>query len=390
MGNGNCNRCRCNNCDTGEKKIINENISNRVLDIIQNDSYVDFDKEINNKNIKPKIKIIQDTKNENEKNTTNNNQENTENKKEKKEIENNNNISINNNEKSDTVNINDKENKNEDELKDNFKSNKEEIINEDFSEKVIQENNSNIAKVNEPIFKNSKNIENGSEKNGKSEDTHKIKSKLEKTRNIQEFDIRNNDFVYITNNNNQENNEQDVNDENKINYNYDYHNYNISSKNSKNMEDITKCIDIFSLIPRNKLQNLNNDTIICNSTLEKIIKIPEKNKITYNERFCILKKNNFSYYKSKESYLNLAKPLLSIDLKNIIKVEQTILDDTSYYFGLICAINEDTQNYIDKINTFINIGDNNSEEFLLGFRSKNKDLIIKWITFLNYFVENYE
>ena len=124
--------------------------------------------------------------------------------------------------------------------------------------------------------------------------------------------------------------------------------------------------------------------------MEKIIKFPEKNKIIYNERFCVLTKKNFSYYKSKESYLNMTNPLLSIDLKNIIKVEQTILDDISYYFGLICSINNDTKKYIDKINTFINIVENNDEEFLLGFRSKNKDLIIKWIVILNYFIYNYE
>jgi hypothetical protein len=110
----------------------------------------------------------------------------------------------------------------------------------------------------------------------------------------------------------------------------------------------------------------------------------------YSERFCVLTKKNFSYYKSKESYLKLNKPLLSISLKNILKVEQAILDDTSYYFGLICAINDETKQFLDKINTFINIEENNSEEFLLGFRSKNKDLIIKWIVILNYFVENYE
>ena len=88
--------------------------------------------------------------------------------------------------------------------------------------------------------------------------------------------------------------------------------------------------------------------------------------------------------------MNLNKPLLIIDLKNIKKVEQTILDDTSYYFGLICKINDDTKIFIDKINTFINIDENNTEEFLLGFRSKNKDLIIKWIVILNYLVENNE
>ena len=82
--------------------------------------------------------------------------------------------------------------------------------------------------------------------------------------------------------------------------------------------------------------------------------------------------------------------MLSINLKNVTRVEQDKLDDTSYYFGLICAINEDTKNYLDKINTYISVEDNNSEVFLLGFRSKNKDLIIKWIVILNYLIQNYK
>ena len=404
MGNGNCNRCKCNNCDNGEKKIIDENNSNRVFDIIHNDSYINFeDDEINlNLNQNDNTKTIQAPKNlENEKNTTNNQENITENRKEKLEIENNN-ISINNNEKSDTVNnniiINDKDIKNE-ESKDILKSKNEEIKDkeEEKEEKINQENNIHIVDINQQNFKNSKELEEIHEKNQKSEETHKIKGKIEKTRNIQEFDIKDNDFVYITNKNSERKDFQNQNINNEENkefydYKYEYHNYanNISSKNTKNTKDIAKYIDIYNIIPKNKLHNLNNNSIICNSILEKIIKIPEKNKIIYNERFCVLKKNNFSYYKSKESYLNLANPLLSIDLKNIIKVEQTILDDTSYYFGLICSINDDTKKYIDKINTFINIGENNSEEFLLGFRSKNKDLIIKWITILNYFIENYD
>ena len=45
------------------------------------------------------------------------------------------------------------------------------------------------------------------------------------------------------------------------------------------------------------------------------------------------------------------------------------------------------EQYVEKINTFISPGENSSEEFLLGFRSKNKDLIIKWIVILNYLIE---
>jgi len=436
MGNGNCNRCKCNNCDKEENNNI-DNYLDKNIDIIKNDSYESFENEINkNKSEENNInKTVQLPKIlENEKNTTNNNQENiTENKKEKNEIENENNNTINNkNEKDDKIetiiknnNINHNDNENRiNEIIENIKLKKEnfdlngiEKVKMDNKKNDI-ENNIHIVNIKNQNFEDSKRLEEITENKEKiKNEENKIKPKINKTRNnIEEFNIINNDLVYITNKNNNINENTEYKEhiedyqnsidnkeikEEEYEYKYDFdnndnynnfnnfnnfNNYNINNKNT-NILNINKIMDIHSIIPKNKLLKLNDDSIICNSVLEKIIKIPERNKIVYNERFCILTKTNFSYYKSKESYLNLSKPMLSINLKNIIKVEQTILDDTSYYFGLICIINDDTKKYIDKINTFINIGETNSEEFLLGFRSKNKDLIIKWIVVLNYFIE---
>ena len=149
-------------------------------------------------------------------------------------------------------------------------------------------------------------------------------------------------------------------------------------------------LNIYNIFPKDKLMNLEDNSILCHGLLEKIIKIPTKNKFIYNERFCILTKKTFAYYKSKENYLNLCKPLFSIDLKYIKKVEQTVSDDKIFYFGLICIINDKTRQYLNKINTFVNSNEKNNEEFLIGFRSKNKELIIKWIIILNYFIQNYD
>ena len=404
MGNGNCKQCKCNNCENGENN-IGDNLLDNNSDIIKNDEYESFDNEIKNItfNEHNENKKVQVTKNlENEKNTTNNNQENiTENKKEKMEIDNNN--SLNNNDKFETINniniINNDKEKKINEIENNLKINEaREISNEEDGEKIEFVNNIHIVNIN-------KSNQTNNDMNDKKEEHNIIKEKINKTRNnIEEFDIINNDLVYITNkkNNIEDNNEYNNYSQNshnnlknfeiyKKNKNYERKiiNNNYNKKINKTF-DINNIIDINSIIPKNKIKLIKEDSIICNSILEKILKIPEKNKIVYNERFCVLTKKTFSYYKSKESFLNLTKPLLSIDLKNIIKVEQTILDDTSYYFGLICVINDDTKKYIDKINTFINTGENNDEEFLLGFRSKDKDLIIKWIVILNYFIENYE
>lgn len=417
MGNGNCKRCKCNNC-VNEEKNLAENIFDKNLDIIKNDPYESFDNEFKKNKIQlndeNENKMIQIPKNEIEKNTTNNNLDNniTDNKKEKLEIENSN--SINNIDKTETINniINYNDKTNKEEVKGNYISkkdnNEEDLINITNNIHIANFKNENdgMNEIKGVILK-------------KGED-NKLKGKVNNSRNnYNKFDIINsNDLGYITNKNkimsdnlesnnfskenknNLNNDEYDVNKNDKYDENYkdigdnDNDAYkksnNITKKNSNNLFKINKIINIYSIIPKNKLLKLNDNSILCNSILEKIIKIPEKKKIVYNERFCVLTKKNFTYYKSKESYLNLAKPLLLIDLKHIIKVEQTILDDTSYYFGLICMINEETKKYVDKINTFINAGENNDEEFLLGFRSKDKDLIIKWIVILNYFVENYE
>ena len=411
MGNGNCkkwNKCKCDNCDMGDKNLTN-NLIDKKLEIIKNDSYESFESEINKDNPEEnnENKAIQVSKNiENEKNTTNNNQEIiTDNKKDKEKLEIDNNNSINVNEKNDTINIiniiyNDKdkdkgkdiENKKEENYENNINNNsnnnnEKENMNDDQLKK--KKKNDILENINKN-FESYKKLDfdvNEDEKENMEE-----KNKISKTRNnLEEFEIINNDLVYISNKN------KNIEDNIDIEYNVDTHlkdncDNTIDTKENKeenkNVVNANKCINIYNIIPKNKILNLDDNAIVCNSILEKIIKIPSKNKIVYNERFCVLTKKTFSYYKSKESYLNLNKPLLLIDLKNIKKVEQTILDDTSYYFGLICNINDDTKMFIDKINTFINIGENNTEEFLLGFRSKNKDLIIKWIVILNYLVEN--
>ena len=409
MGNGNCkkcNKCKCDNCDMGDKNLTN-NLIDKKLEIIKNDSYESFESVINKDNPEEnnENKTIQVSKNlENEKNTTNNNQEIiTDNKKDKEKLEIDNNNSININEKNDTINniniiYNDKD-------KDKDKENDENNINNNANKnklKYDEKENMDDQQVKkkkkndilEDINKNFKSYEKLDfiDVNEEEKENLETKNKINKTRNnIEEFEIINNDLVYISNKN------KNIEDNIDIEYNVDSHlkancDNTIDTKENKeenkNIFNTNKYINIYNIIPKNKISKLDDNAIVCNSILEKIIKIPSKNKIVYNERFCVLTKKTFSYYKSKESYLNLSKPLLLIDLKNIKKVEQTILDDSSYYFGLICNINDDTKMFIDKINTFINIGENNAEEFLLGFRSKNKDLIIKWIIILNYLVEN--
>ena len=351
MGNINCE-----NCPNLENNLYNKNTEN--IDIIKNDSYISFQKETE----EPKL--------------------------EENNINNINNININQ-----LIDISDKS-------PDEKKEEKEEPI----ILKSIQQNIDNYAEIEEKIDNDvAKEKDELKVENFKIPKKETPSSKIEsKTRNIV------NELIEINNNNN--NNETNKNKNKNTSEDFINDTNNKSEQDGKNQEDnhediqevnkenAQECIyktnvvelNIDSIFPKNKLIQLEENSILCHGFLEKIIKIPTKNKFIYNERFCILTKKSFAYFKSKENYLNLWKPLFTIDLKNIKKVEQTVSDDKIFYFGLICIINDETRQYVDKINTFVNSNENNKDEFLIGFRSKNKELILKWIIILNYLIENYQ
>ena len=156
----------------------------------------------------------------------------------------------------------------------------------------------------------------------------------------------------------------------------------IMKKEEKNEQQ--KNINIQNIIPKNKLTRLKEDEIIYSGTLEKILNIPESKKITYSKRFCVLTKKYFAYYKSKESFISLNKPMFVIENNDIIRTENTFLDGEGY-FGIICDVNERTRNLIYRVNSFVTKEENNSQ-LLLGFRSNNYEEMTKWLILLNYFI----
>ena len=156
----------------------------------------------------------------------------------------------------------------------------------------------------------------------------------------------------------------------------------IMKKEEKNEQQ--KNLNIQNIIPKNKLTRLKEDEIIYSGTLEKILNIPESKKITYSKRFCVLTKKYFAYYKSKESFISLNKPMFVIENNDIIRTENTFLDGEGY-FGIICDVNERTRNLIYRVNSFVTKEENNSQ-LLLGFRSNNYEEMTKWLILLNYFI----
>ena len=79
--------------------------------------------------------------------------------------------------------------------------------------------------------------------------------------------------------------------------------------------------------------------------------------------------------------------MLLINNKFIIRIENTILDGGSYYFGIICEVNDETRSLINKVNSFVT-NEANTCELLLGFRTKEYENMMKWVVVLRYFISN--
>ena len=142
--------------------------------------------------------------------------------------------------------------------------------------------------------------------------------------------------------------------------------------------------NINKMIPKNKLKNKKEDEVIYSGTLEKILNEPQANKIVYTSRFCVLTKKYFAYYKSKESYISLNRPMLMIEKDDIIRIENTFLEGEGY-FGIVCEVNDKTKHLIDKVNYFVT-NDDKGSQLLLGFRSNKYEDMANWILMLNYFI----
>jgi hypothetical protein len=152
----------------------------------------------------------------------------------------------------------------------------------------------------------------------------------------------------------------------------------------------------------------------------------------YSSRLCVITKSEFKYYKSKESYLRMQKPLRSIPINSIIEVDFVkankkgktldhfyikIEDNTNNLSKMsekidICLDRLDTsRNHTetikkqrkiklvnqkkDNVNTTSHLRKNFSENFIenyeneekiLIFSSDKEELVKKWVTVLNYFI----
>ena len=153
------------------------------------------------------------------------------------------------------------------------------------------------------------------------------------------------------------------------------------NNNNKEKENKTQ-----KTMPKNKLDKKKEDEVIYSGILEKIINEPQANKIIYTKRFCVLTKKTFAYYKSKESYISLNRPMFIIEKNDIIRIENTFIEGEGY-FGIVCEVNDKIKNLINKVNSFVT-NDENGSQLLLGFRSNKYEDMANWILMLNYFISD--
>ncbi len=283
---------------------------------------------------------------------------------------------------------------------------------EDFANEQENEENKKI----EEAFKNrmslelKKKIKNFQIQNSSLEVIDEIKENVSTTNNKNEItesqnnenqnnDLNNKNNNNIKNNNNNINNTTNNNNENRQSNNNTINNKKLKSKgilkhktekNDKSNYDNKKIknFNIFQIIPEKKLFSLKEDDIVFASDLERMINNSDKGIITYSNRFCILTKSFFSYFSSKESFIRLKKPLFQINIQYITRIEEANLDENSFYFCLVFKLNDQIINSVKNINSFttVNEEEKNEKESMLGFKSSDEDLVIKWVSILNFFM----
>ena len=149
--------------------------------------------------------------------------------------------------------------------------------------------------------------------------------------------------------------------------------------------------DIFSIIPEKLLLNCDQSELLFLSELKKMININVRERVKYTDRFCMVTKENFIIYNSKENYINLKRPLAVLPINQIIRVVLFKLNQkkSGYDHFYICFDkNKNTELIYAQINTFfMNEEMNKENEVLLMFKSDSSDLIKKWYVVLDYLIK---
>ena len=362
----------------------------------------------NNVNVENLEDVIEKSNNQENLEIKENNCNNVLDNKDEKKIENNQEKNNNNNEN----NIN---GKNEITKNENNENNNNEVQKNEKNDEITK--NEKITTNNEDIKQqdlkcngsNQNNIKNEKNKNGtkvKQIPKNRIKPKKTGLDDVKANDKNKNRYLNKTKKSNSTNknvnkkintDKQDKTKE-KINLKVRNKSANVRSPNKKNdlinkdkvfgeHKDVNNPIDIHNFISEYKLLHLKDEDIVYSGVLEKVLHIPEKDSYSYSERFCVLTKNEFSYYKSKEYYISVNKPMLVIKNSYINSIEQLNTNTNYYYFIIVCEINDETKDLITKVNSFVTNEEGKYTNLLLSFRNKESQYINRWVAALRYFTK---
>lgn len=158
--------------------------------------------------------------------------------------------------------------------------------------------------------------------------------------------------------------------------------------------------NIFSIIPQKLLMNCDSSELLFLSELKKMININAKERVKYSDRFCMVTKENFIIYNSKENYITLKRPLAILPINQISRVVLFKLNPKARgydHFYICFEKNKNTELIFSQINTFFmnamteDENENkengiNENEALIMFKSESSDLIKKWYVVLEYLI----
>ena len=153
-------------------------------------------------------------------------------------------------------------------------------------------------------------------------------------------------------------------------------------------------IQLFIKIKNNVNKNMKENDLIYTGKLLKLINynINHYQVNRLSERFCVLYKNVFKYYKSEIQFLKGLKPLNILYLDQISKINlvRKNINSRKLNYIIICnkyAIEKEEVNYEHfsrdiSDNMFIN----HSNESIIIFTSEDENAIYKWFAYMEYFI----
>lgn len=169
----------------------------------------------------------------------------------------------------------------------------------------------------------------------------------------------------------------------------------------KQIQKKLKKISLKTLLPKSKINeiNMNDNTLVFHGELKKMVnyEINAHRPQMYSSRFCILTPKLFKYFKSKEQFLKNLKPQCSIPINQITRINFAKVKKNSKKADhiIICnklgIIKDKNKVLMDKFISDLNdtsfIASPETNESLLIFTSEIEEVIFKWFTLIQFFVE---